>query len=118
MKTIGRIEWLSMAGTLGYAISQLYYNGMRIYVNVPYFAELASAQDSDMRMWMIRNTGVILVFGMCAFITTLFMAISFKDVWLTKNEEKQDKKEKKIKGGKQKEVIEPPHEKRVIQFDS
>lgn len=113
--SFGRIEWLVSGLTAGYALNTLYQKARMVYVNVPYFSEIASANDIDMKMWMYTTSGELIVFGLAAFILALFVLKSTKEVWFTKKEKGIKEEKVKIKG--KKAVVEPPHEPRVIKFD-
>lgn len=110
----GKIEWLVSALSSGYVFYTLYNKAVMIYVNVPYFSEIASADDVSMRNWMYVNSAELVIFGIAAFILALFLLGSVKEVWLTKGEKKE--KVEKIKGKKKGETEVVP-EKRVVRFD-
>ena len=63
MVKFGKIEWLVSAGCSLFTLKTVYDLGQNVYVNVPYFSEIASSTDVDMKRWMYTTGGEVIVFG-------------------------------------------------------
>lgn len=113
MSKIAKIQWITTLLTTGYAINALYQKGRLVYVNVPYFSEIASANDVDMKKWMYTTGSEVAIFSIAALILVAILAITASEVWLSKPVPVEQPKKEKVKGKPKPQPKEPE----IIRFD-